>query len=173
MARDIYDIRTNLPPEAVNRIGLELFERWMSFAMGGLSLGSKRLIYPTGRYAASLSYRREGEATVALIADEAIAPEAGILEHGHGPVDLKTRLQHGVAYKMHRWPGSTRGTTLRRIGARPAQPRVWAVVRDAAFSGYAAIGPHSAPDSWIIPAMPAYSPALTLAQMARRMTGGV
>lgn len=173
MARGVaYIVRTDLDPEAVNRIGLEIFERWMSFALGGYPLGGRRLVYPSGRYAASLSYRREGEATIAIMADEAIAPHAGILEYGHGPVDLKTRLQWGRAYAMHRRTGRTPGTTLRRIGAGPPRPTLWAEVRAMTASGFAAIGPHSSPGSWIIPPMPAYSPMMNLAIMARQMAGG-
>src|SRR5690348_13237168 len=97
-----YVIRTNLDPKMVNAIGLIVFAKWLDFALGRTMLNGRRLVYPSGRYASSISYRKEGESTVAIVADEGFAPEAGILEQGHGPVDLKTRLQHGRAYPMHR-----------------------------------------------------------------------
>jgi hypothetical protein len=173
-----YVIRTNLPPEAVNEIGLIIFAHWLDFAMGHTVLNGRRLMYPSGKYAASLSYRREGESTVAIVADEGQAPEAGILEQGHGPIDLKTRLQRGRAYPMHRFSmGGMFGlesTGLRRVGSGPPsmKPSMWAEIRMREASGFASIGPNSPADSWIIPPMPAYSPALILAAQAKQMAGG-
>lgn len=186
-----YTIQTNLPPEAVTRIGLEIFKLWVDFAMGRAAIGSRSLIYPTGRYAASISFRQEGIATAAIMSDEAIAPEAAILETGHGRIDLKAKLQRGRAYPMHRARGGTAGTSLRRVGnPAPAalKPRattrggivqgvrhgsvrasMWAEMRSATSSGFASIGPNSPPDSWIIPPMPAYAPAANLARMAEQM----
>lgn len=167
-----YVVRTNLPPEQVNRVGLEIFAKWVEFARGMTTLGGRRLVYPTGRYASSIRFEKTGEASVAIIADEEIAPEALFLETGHGPIDLKTKLQHGRAYPMHRPLGGTPGTTLRRTGAGPAKPSMWAEVRAAGSSGFASIGPNSPADSWIIPAMAAYNPASFLASMARSMAAG-
>jgi len=166
-----YVVRTNLPPEAVNQIGVEIYLKWLDFALGHTALNGKKLIYPTGRYAASITFKQENAWTVAIVADEAIAPHASIIEQGHGPIDLKTRLMRGRAYPMHRAVGRTPGTSLRRIGSGPpsTRPRMWAEVRAREFSGLASIGPNSSPDSWIIPAMPAYSPALVLAAMAKQM----
>ena len=166
-----YVIRTNLPPEAINNIGLIIFAKWLNFALGHTVLNGRRLLYPSGKYAASISYRKEGEAAVAIVADEGLAPEAGILEQGHGPVDLKTKLQPGRAYPMHRPVNSNMNSTLRRIGSGPAsmKPSMWAEIRMREFSGFASISANSAPDSWIIPTMPAYSPALVLAAQAKQM----
>jgi len=80
-----------------------------------------------------------------------------MIEWGHAAVDLKTKLQQGRAYPMHRAGPSP------RIGGGPNGIRsgLWS----RAFTGYASIGPHSLPGSWIIPPMPAYSPSATLAAM--------
>lgn len=168
-----YVVRTNLPPEAVSRIATEIFARWLDFALGRGSLNGKRLVYPSGRYASSIQYRQEGESTVAIIADESVAPEAGILEQGHGPVDLKAKLRPG-RYPMHRYPGSNAGGGLRRVGSsvKGLKPSIWAEARAREFSGYATLSENSPPGSWIIPAMPAYSPALVLAAMAKKMAAG-
>ena len=173
-SRVTYVVKTDLPPEAVNAIGLLVFSKWLDFALGRTVLNGRRLVYPTGRYAASISFRQEGEATVAIIADEDAAPEAGILEQGHAPVDLKTRLRPGRAYPMHRPSGSVPGVSLRRIGSGPPgmHPSMWAEVRMREFSGFASIGENSPPDSWIIPAMPAYAPALYLAASLRSSLRG-
>ena len=167
----MYVVKTDLPPQMVTQIGLEVFARWMDFALGKESIGGRRLIYPTGRYAASLQFKKTGEASVAIIADESVAPEAAILEQGHGPVDLKTRLAPG-RYPMHRTPGGKPGTGLRRTGSKKgpfARASMWARVRAAEANGFASIGPNSAPGSWIIPAMAPYAPAATLANMIRAM----
>ncbi len=170
-----YVVKTNLDPEHVNQLGLEIFAKWVEFALGQQSLGGRKLIYPTGRYAASISFQKTGEASVAIIADEKIAPEALFLETGHAQVDLKTKLQQGRAYPMHRPPGNwatITSTGLRRVGAGPAKPSMWAEVRAAGSSGYASIGPNSPADSWIIPSMPAYAPAAALAALARSKAAG-
>jgi hypothetical protein len=171
-----YVVRTNLPPEAVSAIGVEIFLMWLSFALGETSLNGKKIHYPSGKYAGSLSLRQVDESTVAIVADEGVAPEAAILETGHRSFDMKTvGALSGRAIPMHRPIGTTPGTSLRRVGAGPPglRPSMWAEVRQRSGSEFASFGPNSSPDSWIIPPMPAYSPALTLAAMARRMaTGG-
>ena len=171
----VYTIRTNLPPEAVNQIGLEIYAMWRDFALGKRALGGKRLIYPTGRYAAAIEFKQTGTSSVAITADEDAAPEAAILETGHRAVDLKTiaALQDRT-FPMHREiaPGATRRKTkLRREGGGPPglSGAVWEEVRSSEFSGYASIGPNSAPGSWISPAMAAYAPAFVLSEMARKM----
>ena len=173
MAGKTYTIRTDLDPVALNQVGLAIYAAWMEFALGHTELAGRKLVYPTGRYAASISFRQESESVVAIVADEGVAPEAAIIEEGHGAVDLKTKLVHGKLYKMHRKQGATQAGAaqgLRRTGAGPAglSPRIWGQVRSAEANGYASIGPNSAPDSWIIPPMMAYSPALVLSNMAAK-----
>ncbi len=174
MASFSYVVKTNLPPEQLTQLAVEVFARWVEFALGQSSLNNKRLIYPSGRYAASIEYRQQGEASVAIVASD---PIAVILEGGHGPIDLKTKLQHGRAYPMRRPTGQVPGISLRRIGAGPPslKPHMWAQLRQREASGFASIGPNSPADSWVIPAMPAYSPALILAAQAQaeaRKLGG-
>ena len=149
-------VKTDLDPAMVTRLGLEIYAKWIDFASGGLVLGGKRLVHPTGRYARSIQFRQLGESSVAVIADEDVAPEAAILESGHGPVDLKQKLQRGRAYPMHR-------------ALHGSRPLMWAQMRN---TGYASIGPNSPPDSWIIPAMSAYGVAANLARMAAGMARG-
>lgn len=170
-----YVVKTDLDPTQLNRVGLHIFALWLDFALGNSVLNGRRIVYPTGKYAASLSFRQVGESAVAVVADEDIAPEAAVLESGHGPVDLKTRLAHGRAYPMHRPVGGNQAATgVRRVGSGPPglRPSVWAEVRGREASGFASIGPNSPPDSWIIPPMTAYSPAATLARMASTIARG-
>lgn len=151
---------------------MEVFSRWVEFALGGAAIGSHRLIYPTGKYAASIQYRQEGESAIAVVAT---APEAEIIEQGHAAVDLKTKLLQGKAYRIKRRTGATPGTALRRIGSGPPsmKPQMWAQLHRNTNSGFASIGPNSSPDSWIIPAMPAYSPAMILAAQAQAEAGKI
>jgi len=173
-----FSVHTNLPPEQVSRIAIEIFTLWVDFALGKAAIGGKKIIYPTGRYAASINYRIEGQSTIAFWAT---APEAGILELGHASIDLKQKLRPGH-YRMHRPPGATPGTSLRRIGAGPApslaaargskivqRATMWAEMHRSERSGFATLSPNSPADSWIIPAMPAYSTAGILAAQARAM----
>ena len=167
-----YVVKTNLPPEAVSRIGVEIFTAWLAFALGEDSLAGKRLIYPTGRYAASLSIKQVDASTVAIIADESVAPEAAILETGHRRFDMKTVTSlKGRAIPMHRPVGETPGTKLKRIGGGPPglKPQMWAEVHASTRSGFASFGPNSPPDSWVVPAMASYAPGLTLSIMAKKM----
>lgn len=165
-----YVVKTDLDPVQLNRVGLYVFRRWMEFALG-TPLGGKKIVYPTGRYAASLRFEQTGIATVAVVADESTAPEAAVLETGHGSVDLKTRLSPGRVYPMHRPvapAGSSASNGLRRQGSGlgpSSRPQVWAEARVKEGSGFASMGPNSPPDSWIIPPMAAYSPAAVLASM--------
>jgi hypothetical protein len=160
-----FDIFTNLPPQQVSRIAVEIFSLWVDFALGRASIGGKKLIYPTGRYAASISYHFTGESSVAFVAT---APEADILEHGHPSIDLKQKLRPGH-YLMHRTgPGKPSMRSSRGSGLT-ANVAMWAKMREQSASGFATLGPNSPPGSWIIPAMPAYSTAAILAAQARSM----
>lgn len=164
---DYHVLMTNMKPEDVNRITLEIYARWVDFAMGNTILNGHRIVHPTGRYARSIRVLYEDGIAVGVIADKNAAPEAAILEWGHSSVDLKTRLRHGRPYPMHR-PGD-----MPRVGGGPNGIRsmTWAKVRTRAFTGIASIGPNSSPDSWIIPAMPAYSITASLAHIAAQMSG--
>jgi hypothetical protein len=156
--QQFYVVKTDLDPSQLDDLALEIFRKWVSFALGGVALGSKRIKSPTGKYASSIHIEMRSENEVAILADVSVAKEAGILETGHKKVDLKTRLQHGKAYPMHRG-----------AGAPGLSPKIWAEARSGGFNGFASIGAHSA--GWIIPAMPAYAPAKHLADLANKLAG--
>ncbi len=154
-----YVVETNLSPEQVSAVGTEVFKQWLEFAMGARSLGGQMLKHPTGRYAASISYAQTGAARVSIFANPAVAPEASILETGHTRFDLKTKFEKYRAYPMHRGSG----------GAPTLQTRMWATARQKSSTGFASIGDASPADSWILPAMLAYSPARILADLAAKI----
>lgn len=159
--QDYHVVLTNMSPQDVNRITLEVYARWLDFALGRSVLNGRRIVNPTGRYARSLQVRWEDGIAVGVVADPSIAPEAAMIEHGHASVDLKSRLAHGRAYPMHR------AGPPPRIGGGPNGIRssMWSQVKSRTMTGFASIGPNSALDSWILPSMPAYSPSATLAAM--------
>lgn len=160
-----FTVHTNLPPDQVSRVAIEIFSLWVDFALGRRAIGGKRLIYPTGRYAASISYQLIGESTIAFVAT---APEADILEHGHAAVDLKQKLGPGH-YPMHRTSAAKPTTHASRGSKLIGNASMWAEIRRAGRNGFASIGPNSPPDSWIIPAMPAYSTGAILKAQAEAM----
>lgn len=168
-----HEIKTDLPPERIDQIGLAIYEAWVNFALGKTSLGGHRLLHPTGRYAASISFKRTGSASVAIMADESIAPEALTLEVGHGAIDFKTRFP-GRTFPMHRGEEGVYGGHGFAPPFRSLRPSIWAQVRDRGKTGFATVptreGIVKRPElgrSWIIPAMPAYSPAKHLADLIR------
>jgi hypothetical protein len=179
MAQVDFHVHTNLDPQQLTLLGLEVFKQWLAFAVGAQALGGKRLFFPTGRYASSIRFEQKGESEVAIIADESVAPEAMWLETGHGKVDLKTRLEMGKVYRFHNpmagaaMKSATGLARRRRTSGIGSTPKFWAQVKVSERTGYGRIGPHTPADSWIIPAMPAYSPAALMADYARQQaTGG-
>lgn len=165
----IYDVMTDLPPDQLYETGIKVFRLWMEWALGKPLFPIKQLEHPTGRYASALSFRREGVRRIAIIADESFAPEVGILETGHGPVDLKKKLVPGRTYPMHR---GTSGAIS--VGRGPRSRSIWASARRAGFNGYATVPSKITAEnsgSWIIPAMPAYSPARILAELIANRYG--
>jgi hypothetical protein len=155
-----YVVNTNLSPEQLSAVAIEIFSQWVSFAMGLGSIGGKMLAHPTGRYAASIEYQVLGATQISILANTGVAPEGGILESGHARFDLKTKFQKGRVYPMHR--GGQAGPATMRGS-------MWASARRKNSTGFASIGQNSAEDSWILPAMPAYSPARLLADLAAKI----
>lgn len=170
------NVYTDLDPQALSDVGLRAFQLWVAFALGEDDIGGKVLKHPTGRYASSISFRRYGQSHVAIISDEKLAPEGVILEKGHGAIDLKNYLRRGRAYPMHRggageWGSAGYGAPVlaataaaRRTGKRR---NIWGQVRAAGFSGFASVGK----TGWVIPPMPAFSPAQHLSDLIKQHYG--
>jgi len=157
----VYDVYTNADPAELSDIQLHIFRMWAVWATGGMALGGKILRNPTGKYASSIRMESHGLSHVGILADENIAPEAGILESGHPAFDLKDHLQFGRTYPIHYGGGhAARGV----FGAANS--------RGQFLTGFARIGPNTRPDAFIIPAMSAYQPGLELAKIAAKMAGG-
>lgn len=218
----VHAIKTNLLDDERSDLLLQTYQRWISFALGMGSIGGRMLKNPSGRYAASITAqtmrvpahetrdkiggiirRRKIPAQDRVIAifidgNSEGSVEAGIIEHGHGSVDLKeTMLRNhpqGRMIPMRQAPTSPlyslagyKGSLLSQLGARTSkrgkrsylQPnsklaRMWSSEYHPTGGGKGAYhGPYKAghgafafmsPNSkgWIIPPMPAYSPAKLL-----------
>jgi hypothetical protein len=181
-----YNVYTNLNPEEITEIAVSVFKQWLEWSLGKGSLGGKTIMHPSGRYAASLSWRKTGVASVAIIADESIAKEALFFETGT------------VAHSMR---DSMLGSRMTKRGADGYRYRVIPIRKDSASPGigaalaavvggakgqhmskgfkkiWAAPVPYTNPgeyvtmsdkpgsSDWMVPAMPAYSPAAILASL--------
>jgi len=151
-------------------------------------------MHPTGRYAASISMRRYGSRRgsrgpgqvpirtinhVAIIADESLAPEAAILETGHGPIDMLQHLSPGRSYPIFgdaQTPSAVSGASFPTSSyGRSRVRKMWAVSRQltgfrrtpSASGGRKASNTSGTGKAWTIPAMPAYHPAQILADLVR------
>lgn len=171
----VYEVHTDLPPDKLNEVGREIFTMWSEFALGLRELGGKMIHHPTGRYASSLRYLHFKESVVTIMADTKIAPEAAFIESGHRPINLLEKLTAGRTYPMHR------GTQFSYVGGGAKGKRMWAEARASGFNGFATTPADGIPihgenssgtgPAWTIPAMPAYSPALILAELLQAAYG--
>ena len=186
-----FPIQSNLDPDELSDVLLETFRLWTDFALGKRAIGGKILKYPSGRYAAAITAKKdENGRTVGIYVDDSVegAKEARIIEHGHVAVNLKD-------YMLRSAKVSKDGYRYRRINLRqaPISP-LQALSNISVGGGFVSRGPkHSlrsfskslgrmwagnygsaygsnwrvmtdAPGSspWRIPAMPAFSPARQL-----------
>lgn len=157
-----YTVKTDLDPENLNDLAVYIFEKWIAFANGKDSLGGKRLMHPTGKYASAISMEKRPNNVIAIIADGSV-PEVGILEKGHGVVDLKTK----PGFIRAREEG--RPLPMHRAGGYPGVNVMTAEPGHGNFNGMAFVGE----TGWILPQMPAYAPGRILAKLARSITKGL
>lgn len=179
-----YIVYTDYNPQQLSAATVAIYEMWVKFAMGGEQLGGHFIKHPTGRYASSITRRQYSPTRIAIIANEKVAPEAAILELGHEEIDLKESLQKGKAYPIHRgaksgtssggysWSGRGYGQPQLQPGSR--RKSLWAKPRAQGRTGFARIPTHITAEnqnSWIIPPMPAYSPAGHLVEILKAANG--
>ena len=191
MANKVYEIFTDLPPAALTEVAMETYRIWLEFALGKEEIGGKVLTHPSGRYAASMSWKRTGQASVAIIADESIAPEVGWIEEGRPASDMKAKMlgqgKTRTAADGHKY----RIIPMRRDATAPdfdiddivssaagerlptRAARMWARPRSQSNpSRFRTMTDKPGSAAWIVPAMPAYAPAAILASLIRRDTHG-
>lgn len=166
-----WDIMTDMDPATLSAVGVKLAAKWISFAMGMSELGGKMLMHPTGKYASAIQFKQVDASRIAVIANEKQAPEAGILEEGHDAIDLKQYLAQGMSIPMHRGtPGQygSAGYGAPILDNTPGGRRnnVWAAPRAQGSTGFKRVGL----TGWVVPAMPAYSPAAHLVSLLKAGT---
>lgn len=167
----VYNVHTDLPPELLDEVGRMIFKMWVDFALGNASIGGHTLDHPTGRYASSIEYKRYGKSRISIQTDDEMAPEAEWIENGHGAIDYKVRFP-GRTFPMHRGAEDHYGSAGYGDPVLSGSRRksIWATVRASGFAGFATVPTEVTAEnqnSWIIPAMPAYSPAFHLSELIR------
>lgn len=191
MTNEVYEVKTNLNPEQLTELAAETYRIWLGFALGKTSIGGKTLAHPSGRYAAALSWRRTGIASIAIIADES-TPEVGWIEYGRQGADIREAMlsggnakigKDGYAYRVIPMrPDQWRATPS--LGAsdivasgggeklRPGVAKIWATARPPVDGASEYVTMSANPDAhskgadaWKVPPMPAYAPASILAEL--------
>ncbi|MDE2232591.1 MAG: hypothetical protein KGJ90_00465 [Patescibacteria group bacterium] len=168
------DIYTNLNPEQLSAVGIEIYRMWVAFALGAMSINGRRLISPTGKYASSIQFKKIGIAHVAVIADEDEAPEGKYIEEGHGPIDQMQTLTKGRSYPLGRAAGAP------YLSFNPNAKAIWGTIRHGTYRGLKRVpmerkaGKRNTSNTgpeWWIPAMIKYEPAHHLANLIRNAYG--
>lgn len=163
---------TDMDPQTLTQVSLQIFERWVAFAMGKEQLQGFTLKNPTGRYASSIRRKQVGPYRIVIDTNDKMAPEAVILEEGHSAIDLKRKLNPGKVYKMHRGQKGQYGSAGHGSPVyAPRKKNIWGEVRSRGAAGFARMPTHITAEnmsSWVIPPMPAYSPAAHLVDLLRR-----
>lgn len=157
MANEVYEVHTNLSPSQLTELAVETYKAWLQFAMGKQAIGGKVLKHPSGQYAAALSWRRTGATSIAIIADESV-PQVGWIEYGRAAADIKAAMLADAKV-------SKDGHRYRVIPVSREPAKMWATTRP-----FITISDKK-PGSWIVPAMPAYSPGAILADLLRENFG--
>ena len=185
-----FDVVTDMNPEEVNILAAIVFRELLAFYLGGFSIGGKTLEHPSGRAAAALSWKRTGEHSVAIIADENAAPEIGWIEEGRKGADMKAAMLMGGkvgkdGYRSRVIPirkdgfvskGAESATVVRnggrgeKLSAR--NTRMWAVPRPHVNAqAYATMSNRPGAAAWQIPDMPGYSPIKIMSDLLRQQIG--
>lgn len=178
-------MNSDLPPETLSILVAETYRLWLNFALGKTALGGKTLSHPSGNYAACLSWKKTGVASFAIIADEAKAPEALWIEQGKSSYEglKELMLSKGkVSKKGNRYriipignndspePSLDMGSIITTPSSErlPAgQARIWAKSANTGSARFVTMSDNS-PSEWILPSIPAYSPAYILSQLLKK-----
>jgi hypothetical protein len=189
----IYDVYTDLDPDELTEVAMETYLAWVSFALGAVSLGGRTLGKDSGpmsqmrgRYALSISWKKDGPNRVAIIADETIAPEALWIEEGTAGANMKEHMLTGGKAKVDKDGYLYRNIPLR--GGQKAPQGTMTELIEAAATGHfdrkakflwawrrpnidsdrwARMSSRPGTHDWVIPPMPAYSPAQIMATFLR------
>lgn len=182
------EVHTNLNPQQLTKVAIETFRQWLLFALGREAIGGKVLEHPSGRYAASISWKQIGASRIAIIADEEIAPEAASIETGTPGADIRAAMLPGgkISKDGHRYrripmredllPPSTASfvaasvNQAARSGAvMPKTGSFWIKRKESQGSDrVVTMTETNGANNWMVPPQPAYAPASILAGLIRK-----
>jgi hypothetical protein len=188
----VYTVHTDLDPEQLTQVAIETYAKWLAWSLGKESLLGMTLMHPSGRYSASLSWKRTGASSVAIIADEKIAPEALWIEDGASAHSMKEAMLGKGNTKVDAQGYRYRVIPIRKDGYFPqgtdanpevvqtptgggismATGKIWSRKAPAIDADHFAImsdKPGSA--EWMVPAMRPYAPAAILASLLKQEFG--
>ena len=192
----VYTIETDLDPEALTELAVETYQKWVSFALGVEEIGGKRIMHPTGRYASALSWKQNGKYSASIIADSDVTLDVDSIEGGTPAHSMKQAMLYsgnvnksagGFHYRTvpikpsvsgrptksaltRFWMNlnkSKKGYSMSRAGLKSYNaPKDTSAVADGSVFRTMSDKPGSS--DWVVPAMPAYSPAKTLAGLLEK-----
>lgn len=185
------EVHTNLNPQELTKVAIETFRQWLLFALGREAVGGKVLEHPSGRYAASLSWRQIGAGRVAIIADENIAPEAASIETGTPGADIRAAMLVGgkigkdgkryrrIPMREDLLPPSTASFVAASVNqaarsgsVMPTNASFWIKRKDTQGSDrVVTMTETNGANNWRVPPQPAYAPAAILAGLIRKDYG--
>jgi hypothetical protein len=188
----VYEVMTDLDPEALTQVAIETYAKWLDWALGKGSLLGMTMKHPSGRYAASLSWKRTGASSVAIIADEKIAPEALWIEEGASAHSMKEAMLGKGNTKVDAQGYRYRVIPIRKDGYFPqgtdanpevvqtptgggisaATGKIWSRKAPAIdASHYAVMSDRPGASDWIVPAQAPYAPGAILASLLKQEFG--
>ncbi len=86
----LYEVKTDMNPDMLTGVALRVYRKWVQFALGRTHLGGHILKHPSGKYAASIQWRRTGTATIEIFSE---APIAEMMETGRPSYSMKKMLR--------------------------------------------------------------------------------
>src|SRR5579863_2962603 len=120
----IKEVRTNIDPEFISDNLLEVYKKWVEFAMGIGKLGGRMLKYPSGKLAGALKAETDREGNIVALyvdAESAGSLSSDLLMSGHKGFSIKQKMLQAGKKGVKR---SKAGYLYRRIpiANKPTSP---------------------------------------------------
>src|ERR1700688_4122065 len=91
----IKEVRSNIDPEFIHKGLLEVYQKWINFAMGVGKLGNRMLKAPSGKMASAIKadFNEDGYVVGLFVDEESVGREASdIMLSGHKGFSLRDRM---------------------------------------------------------------------------------
>jgi hypothetical protein len=126
----VKEVRTNIDPEFIHQSLLEVYQKWVNFAMGVGKLGNRMLKSPSGKMASAIKadFDEDGHVVALFVDEESIGKEANdLLLSGHKGFSLKSRMlqagKRGVRTSVDKKTGKKFLYRYVPIADRPTSPK--------------------------------------------------